>query len=80
MAKKMKLKLPNCNYREIWYFQKFSKNLKTKNLSLFDINVCSLTKIFGEFGILSNDLNAYFDILAIKESRIKKDSSSSKNL
>ena len=80
MAKKMKLKLPNCNYREIQYFQKFSKNLKTKNLSLFDINVCSLAKIFGELGILSNDLNAYFDILAIKESRIRKDSSSSKNL
>ena len=40
------------------------------------MNVCSLTKTFDDFNILLNDLNVYFDILAITESRIKKSSSS----
>ena len=44
------------------------------------MNVSSLTKNFDDFNILLNDLNANFDILAIKESRIKKDSSSPVNL
>ena len=44
------------------------------------MNVCSLTKNFGDFTILLYDLNVNFDILAITESRIKKDSSSPANL
>ena len=39
------------------------------------MNVCSLTKNFDDFNIVLNDLNVNFDILAIRESRIKKDSS-----
>ena len=69
------LKLLNCKYREIDYFQKLSKNFKRKTLSLFHMNVCSLTKNFDDFNILLNDLNVNFDILAITESHIKKDSS-----
>ena len=78
--KENELKLPNCKYREIDYFQKLSKNFKRKTLSLFHMNVCSLTKNFDDFNILLNDLNVNFDILAITESRIKKDSSSPVNL
>ena len=74
------LKLPNCKYREIDYFQKLSKNFKRKTLSFFRMNVCSLTKNFDDFDILFNDLNVNFDILAITESRIKKNSSSPVNL
>ena len=44
------------------------------------MNVCSLTKIFDDFYILLNKLNVSFDILAITETRIKKDSSSPINL
>ena len=74
------LKLPNCKYREIDYFQKLSKNFKRKTLSFFHMNVCSLTKNFDDFDILLNDLNVNFDILAITESRIQKDASSPVNL
>ena len=44
------------------------------------MNVCSLTKHFDDFNILLSDLNVSFDILAITETRIKKDSSSTINL
>ena len=72
--KENELKLPNCKCREIDYFQKFSKNFRGKTLSFFHINVYSLTKNFNDFDILRNDLNVNFGILAITESRIKKDS------
>ena len=78
--KENELKLPNCKYRKIDYFQKLSKNFKRKTLSLFHMNVCSLTKNFDDFNILLNDLNVNFDILAITESHIKIDSSSPVNL
>ena len=77
--KENELKLLNCKYREIDYFQKLSKNFKRKTLSLFHMNVCSLTKNFDDFNILLNDLNVNFDILAITESHIKKDSPSPVN-
>ena len=44
------------------------------------MNVSSLTKNFDDFNILLNDLNVNFDILAITESHIQKDSSSPINL
>ena len=44
------------------------------------MNVCSLTKKFGDFNILLSELDGSFDILAITESRIKKDSSSPINI
>ena len=60
--KENELKLPNCEYREIYYFQKLSKNFKRKTFSFFHMNVCSLTKNFDDFNILLNDLNVNFDI------------------
>ena len=44
------------------------------------MNVWSLTKNFDDFNVLLSDLNVSFDILAITETRIKKDSSSPINL
>ena len=44
------------------------------------MNVCSFTKNFDDFNILLNDSNFNFDIFAITESRINKDSSSPINL
>ena len=78
--KENELKLPNCKYRDIDYFQKLSRNFKRKALSFFHMNLSSLTKTFDDFIMLLNDLNVNFDILAITESRIKKDSSSPVNL
>ena len=40
------------------------------------MTVCSLNKNFDDFNILLNELNVSFDILAITETRIKKDSPS----
>ena len=44
------------------------------------MNVCSLTKNFDDFNMLLNEFNFNFDILAVAESRINKDSSSPTNL
>ena len=44
------------------------------------MNVCSLTKNCDDFNILLSDLNVGFDILAITEIWIKKDSSSTIDL
>ena len=62
--KENELKLPNCKYREIGYFQNLSKNFKRKTLSFFHMNVCSLTKNSGDFKMLLNDFNVNSDILA----------------
>ena len=78
--KENELKLPNCKYREIDYFQKLSKNFKRKTLPFFHMNVSSLTKNFDDFNRLHNDLHDNFAILAITKSCIKKDSSSPVNL
>ena len=55
-------------------------NLARKALIFFHMNVCSLTKNVDDFNILLSDLNVSFDILAMVETRIKKDSSSPFNL
>ena len=75
-----KLNLPDCKYRDTDYFKNLTKDFKRKALSFFHMNVCSLTKHFDDFNILLSDLNVSFDILAITETRIKKDSSSTINL
>ena len=49
--KENELKLPNCKYRKIDYFQKLDKNFKRKTSSLFHMNVCSLIKNFDDFNI-----------------------------
>ena len=71
--KENELNLPNCKYRDTDYFKNLTKDFKRKALSFFHMNVCSLTKYFDDF-------NISFDILAITETRIKKDSSSPINL
>ena len=71
--KENELNLINCKYRHTNYFKNLSKGFKRKALSFFHMNVCSLTKYFDDF-------NISFDILAITETRIKKDSSSPINL
>ena len=78
--KENELNLPNCKYRELDYFKNLTKDFKRNTLSFFHMNVCSLTQNFDDFNILLSELNVGFDILAITESRTKKDSSSPINL
>ena len=78
--KEKELNLRNCKYRDTDYFNNLTKDIKRKALSFFHMNVCSLTKYFDDFNILLSDLNVSFDILAITETTIKKDSSSPTNL
>ena len=78
--KENELNLPNCKYRDTDYFKNLTKDFKRKALSFFRMNICSLTKSFDDFNILLSELNVIFDILAITESRITKDSSSPINL
>ena len=78
--KENELNLPNCKYKDTDFFKNLNKDFKKKALSFFHINVCSLTKNFDDYNILLSDLNVSFDILAITETRIKKDSSSSIDL
>ena len=78
--KENELNLPNCKHRDTDYFKNPTKEFKRKALSFFHMNFCSLTKHFDDFNILLSDLNVSFDILAITETRIKKDSSSPTNL
>ena len=51
-----------------------------EDLALFSYEYMFTSKNFHDFNILLNDLHVNFDILAITESRIKKDSSSPENL
>ena len=78
--KENELNLPNCKYRDTDYFKNITKDFRRKVLSFFHMNVCSLNKNFDDFNILLSDLNVSFDILAITETRIKRNSSSPINL
>ena len=56
-------------------FKISQKKLKGgKSLSLLLLNICSLSKNFDNFCILLQEINMNFDITALTELRIKKDS------
>ena len=78
---KDELNFSNCKYRDTDYFKNVTKDFKRTELSFFfHMNFCSLTKNFDDFNILLSELNFSFDMLAIKESQIKKYLSSPVNL
>ena len=52
----------------------FKISQKSKSLSLLHLNICSLSKNFDNFCILLKEINMNFDIIALIESRIKKNS------
>ena len=70
----------DCKYRNIEYFKKLSNPFKTKSLSLFHLNICSLQKKFDNFHILLNELNINLDIIAITESHIRENVSCAINI
>ena len=60
--------------------QKLKITNKEKCLSLFHINACSLSKKFDELQHLLKSTNKNFDVIAITETRIRKDISITSNL
>ena len=48
--------LPNCKYRDISYFSNLDVELKSKCLSLFHLNINSLSRNFDNFNHLINKL------------------------
>ena len=54
--------------------------IEPNSLSLFHINSCSLNKNFEDLEYLLQATNITFDIIAISESRILKDTNLSKNI
>ena len=53
---------------------------KSSCLSLFHINTCSLNKNFEDLEYLTKSTNINFDIIAISETRILKDTNIVKNI
>ena len=71
--------LTHSKYFDIDEIQKLKIN-KEKCLSLFHINVCSLGKNFDELQDLLKSTNKNFDVIAITETRVRKDISITSNL
>ena len=67
----------NCGNLDIDEIQKMK--IKPNSLSLFDLNSCSLN-IYLKNKSLFNATNKTFDVIAISESRILKDTNLSKNI
>ena len=65
--------LPNCQYKNLRYFQNFWEKFKSKSLSLLHLNICSLSKNY-DFCVLLKKINMNFDITPLSELRIKKNS------
>ena len=59
-------------YYKVNVLQQFKIPNKKKSLSLFHINSCSLNKNFEELQNLLQSTNITFDVIAITESRIRK--------
>ena len=79
---KDELNFSNCKYRDTDYFKNVTKDFKRTELSFFFIWIFAhlLKTYFNDFNILLSELNFSFDMLAIKESQIKKYLSSPVNL
>ena len=68
----------NCRNLDIDEIQKMK--IEPNSLSLFHINSCSLNKYFEDLEYLLKATNKIFDVIAISESRILKDTNLSKNI
>ena len=67
-------------YYDIEELQNLKITSKSKSLSLFHINACSLSKNFDDLQHLLSCTNKIFDIIAITETRIKENVSITNNL
>ena len=62
----------NCSYHGIDEIQTLNKRNSKRNLSLFHINSCSLSKNIEDLEYLLNSTVINFDVIAISETRIVK--------
>ena len=69
-----------CKYYDLEEVQSMKIPNKNSCLSLFHINTCSLTKNFEDMEYLIKSTNINFDITAISETRILKDTNIVKNI
>ena len=67
-------------YYDIEELQNLKITNKSKSLSLFHVNACSLSKNFDDFQHLLSCTNKNFDIIAVTETRITKNVSITNNL
>ena len=68
------------NYRNLDIDEIQKMKIEPNSLSLFHINCCSLNKNFEEREYLLKAANKTFDVIAVSESRIPKDTDLSKNI
>ena len=61
-----------CRYYDIEEIQTLKIPNKSKSLSMFHINTCSLSKNFDDLEYLLKTTNLNFDIIAISETRTTK--------
>ena len=61
-----------CRYYDIEEIQTLNIPNKSKSLSMFHINTCSLSKNFDDLEYLLKTTNMNFDIIAISETRMIK--------
>ena len=70
----------NSKYYDIDQIQTLKFPNKQKSLALFHINACSLNKNFDDLGHLLKCTNKVFDIIAVTETRITKQTSLTTNI
>ena len=70
----------NSNYYDIDQFQTLKRHEKNKSLSLFHINACSLSKNFDDLEHLLKCTNKVFDIVAVSQTRITRNTSLTSNI
>ena len=61
-----------CRYYDIEEIQTLNIPNKSKSLSIFDINACSLSKNFDDIEYFFNITNMNFEAIAISKTRINK--------
>ena len=71
-AKKYPDNVVKCRFYDIEEIQTLNIRNKSKSLSMFHINTCSLSKNFDDLEYLLKTTNMNFDIIAISETRITK--------
>ena len=70
----------SCKYYNLEEVQTMKIPNKKNSLSLFHINACSLSKNFDDLEYLLKTTNTNFDIIAISETRILKNTKIAKNI
>ena len=69
-----------CRYYDIEEIQTVNIPNKSKSLSIFDINACSLSKNFDDIEYFFNITNMNFEAIAISKTRINKNMSKISNI